>query len=67
LFSSAAQMQNSLPYFATAVRVFLLNVFIFFYLVFVFWFVGGLPSMDSTIGNLLGFAIIIFKNIFVIL
>ncbi len=30
-------------------------------------FVGGLPSMDSTIGNLLGFAIIILKNIFVIL
>jgi len=37
----------------------------FFYLLV--WFVGGLPSMDSTIGNLLGFATIIFKNIFVIL
>jgi hypothetical protein len=46
---------------------FLCAEFHFFYLVFVFSFVGRLPSMDSTIGNLLGFAIIILKNIFVIL
>ena len=42
-------------------------MFFIFLFGFCFLFVGVVPSMDSTIGNLLGFAIIIFKNIFVIL
>ena len=46
LFSCAAQMQNSFPYFETAAMVFLLNVFTVF-IFFIFGLVRWLRAFDG--------------------